>query len=54
MSSAVIGVGGELCGRRFAVIVNYSIILFGTVCSCKHLIPCESNSSSFDHADRRK
>ena len=51
---AVIGVGGELCGRRFAIIVNYSMIFVELVCSCKHLIPCESNSSSFDHADRRK
>jgi hypothetical protein len=54
MSSAVSGVGGELCDRPLAIIVNHSIVFIEHACHCKHPVPCESSSSSFDHADRRK
>jgi hypothetical protein len=54
MSSAVSGVGGELCDRPLAIIVDHSIVLVENACHCKHSVPCESSSSSFDHADRRK
>jgi hypothetical protein len=56
MFIAVSGVGGELCDQSLAIIVDYFILLSSSrlpaIASSR--CSCESSSSSFDHADRRK